>query len=671
VPRSIIKDIRILSTVIILLSAFLIGGTSIFIDYTRLTEESRLIQNRLLSERKAQLEERVHRAAEYIQYFQGSAENHLKTTIKARTLEACEIAAGLVNRYRGKLEPEALRHIVRDSLRNIRYNDGRGYFFAININGIEELFADKPHLEGKDLTGTQDSNGQFVVQDMLEIASESGEGFYQYTWTKPGNDRNDNIKIAFVKHLPELNWVIGTGEYLEDVEQDMQQEVLNSLDAVYTDPDGENYLFISTWDGMVLSGPATGKNMLEIQDANGLYIVKELIKTAKSGGGFVEYVMPKLEDKRPAPKLSYVAGIPDWRWYIGSGEYIDNIEKSIIELREGFYKELKLHIFYILTITMVALLLNLIITNIFAAKLKKQIQRFMDFFQHAADNPLTINTTTLPHEEFRTIGSAANTMLETRNKAKEELAKHQDQLEQLVEERTSELKKAHADLIQSERLATLGRLTATVSHELRNPLGTIQSAMDTIDQGVELNEPQLVGRAVDLAAKNIKRCVNIIDDLNDYTRVKKLNLSETNIDEWLGTVCDEQILPEEINCERDLNSQATALIDQDKLQQAIINLITNAVHALMDEQSTGKQLLVATRLLDGHYEIIVSDDGVGMPDETRQKIFEPLYSTKGFGVGLGMVITKSIIDQHHGEITIESTEGKGATVTLKLPLQPS
>ena len=112
-------------------------------------------------------------------------------------------------------------------------------------------------------------------------------------------------------------------------------------------------------------------------------------------------------------------------------------------------------------------------------------------------------------------------------------------------------------------------------------------------------------------------------------------------------------------------------IDRDKLQQAVVNLITNAVHALVDERSTGKQILVSTHDLKDHFEIRISDNGVGMSDETRQQIFEPLYSTKEFGVGLGMVITKSIIEQHRGVIFIESEEGRGTTVVFRLPSQPS
>ncbi|PLY02211.1 MAG: hypothetical protein C0624_09125 [Desulfuromonas sp.] len=423
--RSITRDIRIISSITILSSALLLGGTWALSDYVKLRKSSQAMHDRLLSEHKTELAERVERAVEYINFFQGKAELRLKETIKARTYEACSIAKNLITQYRGRLKPEALQGLIRESLRPIRYNSGRGYFFAVNSDGTEELFADKPDLEGKNLTSRQDSTGQFVVKDMLELARTSGEDFYTYTWTKPGNTRTDNVKIAFVKYLPELDWIIGTGDYLEDVQKDIQQEVLNSLEAVYRDAEGRSYLFAATWDGLSLTHPAKGKNMLEVQDANGLFIVKELIKLAQKGGGFLEYVMPKLASERPSPKLSYVAGIPEWRWYIGTGEYIDSIDTALNVLRDNFYTELYAHFKNITLVTLAVLLLNLLIIRAFASKLQLQTRRFVEFFHQAAETPISIDTGSLYHRDFRSIGSAANSMLQERNDALKEL-KHSE-----------------------------------------------------------------------------------------------------------------------------------------------------------------------------------------------------------------------------------------------------
>jgi PAS domain S-box-containing protein len=255
-----------------------------------------------------------------------------------------------------------------------------------------------------------------------------------------------------------------------------------------------------------------------------------------------------------------------------------------------------------------------------------------------------------------------------RKLAEEEIYKHREHLEILVEERTLKLNEAQAELIQGERLATLGKLTATVSHELRNPLGTIQTSLFSIEDSLERNDPSRVSRSLELAERSIGRCVTIIEELNSYARVKGLDVSETTVDDWLMAVFKEQSVPEEISCELDLSSGVRASFDHEKLRQVVVNLIANAVHALQDKQSKGKHLSVSTHFLDDKYELRFTDNGIGMTSDIKEKVFEPLFSTKGFGVGLGMVIVKNIVDQHHGEINIESKEGEGTTVTLRLPI---
>lgn len=415
--RTIAKDFHFLSASAILFVALSFGVLWALVDYASLWQESQATREHLLADSKFKLQQKVEEAVAITKFYQDQAEDHLKQDIRLRANEACEIATKLVAKFQDKFDRDVIQTMVRESLRPIRYNNGRGYFFAVNMDGTQELFADKPEFEGKNFNEIQDSNGQYVVRDMLALAKDAGEGFYKYTWSKPGSERRDHLKIAFVKYVPELDWIIGTGEYMADVEQDLQQEIIRSLEAIHRGPEGQQNLFVVTWDGLVLTGPGQGKVMLEIQDANGLYVVKELIRRAKAGGGFVEYVMPKFKGHRPDPKLSYVAGIPEWRWYIGTGEYIDNIEAAIAEMGEAYRQNLKIHLAYILGITLAVLCLNLLFANLFTGKLKQQTARFVDFFRQAADSPVTIDESLLSHQEFRAIGVAANTMLADRNRA--------------------------------------------------------------------------------------------------------------------------------------------------------------------------------------------------------------------------------------------------------------
>lgn len=258
--------------------------------------------------------------------------------------------------------------------------------------------------------------------------------------------------------------------------------------------------------------------------------------------------------------------------------------------------------------------------------------------------------------------------------AEVELYKHQYQLEELVEDRTKELRAAQEELVRKERLATLGQLTATVSHELRNPLGAMKPSLYIIEKKIDKNDER-VQKAIERIDRNIDRCDNIIDELLDFTRIIRLVRQSIRIDEWLESVVDEQDIPKDIRVEKDLSLKDVELVvDSDRLRRAVINVVENACHAMENEnhQIIDKKnacLRIKTVSNDERIEIVISDSGSGMPQDILGRIFEPLFSTRGFGVGLGMPTVKQIMEQHGGGIDIDSEEGKGTTVTLWLPVR--
>ncbi len=253
-----------------------------------------------------------------------------------------------------------------------------------------------------------------------------------------------------------------------------------------------------------------------------------------------------------------------------------------------------------------------------------------------------------------------------------ELTNHREKLEKMVEERTQKLHDAQEELVRKERLATLGQLTATVSHELRNPLGAMRPSLYVIEKKSNKDDERMQN-AIRRVDRNIDRCDHIIDELLDFTRITELNLKNTNIDQWLDLVIDEQIITEGIHVEKDLGLKGLELnIDHSLLRRAIINVIENACHAMMDNNQKlvthkNSHLTIKTITNNKHVEIIISDTGTGIPEEILSKMFEPLFSTKGFGIGLGMPTVKQIVEQHSGGVTVKSEEGKGTSVTLWLP----
>jgi signal transduction histidine kinase/DNA-binding LacI/PurR family transcriptional regulator len=264
-----------------------------------------------------------------------------------------------------------------------------------------------------------------------------------------------------------------------------------------------------------------------------------------------------------------------------------------------------------------------------------------------------------------------------RRRAEEELQRYREHLEDLVEERTRELEKAQADLMRQERLSALGQLTATVAHEIRNPLGTVRTSVFSIGDAIERDEMHRVERALQLAERNIVRCDAIISELLDYTRDRVLQRSPTAIDVWLDRVLnealDQRIIPESIVCIRELNANADGtlevLIDSEHLRRAIVNVVNNAVDAMREVglAEREKRLTVSTQVTGGRLEIRISDTGCGIPDEVKTKLFEPLFSTKSFGIGLGLPIVKGIMEQHGGGVEISSQVDAGTTIVLWLP----
>jgi signal transduction histidine kinase len=248
-----------------------------------------------------------------------------------------------------------------------------------------------------------------------------------------------------------------------------------------------------------------------------------------------------------------------------------------------------------------------------------------------------------------------------------------ENLERRVADRTTELRAAQAELLRKERLATLGQLTATVSHELRNPMGVIRTSAYIVRRSLA-GESGRVQRAMERIERNVIRCDRIIDELLDFARIKELVREPTAIDAWLDQTLGEQVLPPEIVLRRDFNlSNAIIPIDHDRFRRAVINVFDNACQAMAGEgvenaAAIGDGIItVRSQEREGRAELVFQDTGPGIPPEIREKIFEPLYSTKGFGVGLGLPTVQQIMEQHDGGVEIENVDGGGTQVTLWLP----
>ena len=247
----------------------------------------------------------------------------------------------------------------------------------------------------------------------------------------------------------------------------------------------------------------------------------------------------------------------------------------------------------------------------------------------------------------------------------------------------AQLQQVQDEIVRKGKLAQLGQLTATVAHEIRNPLGAIKTAVylierKTKDKGLGVEGP------MQRVNNGIKRCDSIITELLDFTRTKALALSAQPTDAWVASIIEEERrnIPAQVVLISELDAGAVPLqFDESRMRRVLVNLLSNASEAMVGKAHHGgggdlgdgataePRIIVGTRIVEGNVEISVADNGPGISPENIARIREPLFTTKSFGVGLGIPAVENILDVHGGGLRIDSTLGAGTTMTAWFPVK--
>ena len=332
--RRLVSTVSIRILVVAVLAISVVGGVSLYRDYLTLQIALQRDLAEVEAETRQILENRVLQAKSYVDYAHSRFDETLRVQLKEQVYHAHRVAEHLARRFGPSFDREALADIVRETLRPLRWRQGRAYFFAIDLDGINQLHPPDPSIEGSDILADPSAPGYGAAAAVVQLAKQQGEGVLEWEWPNPSANGEIQMKRGFVKLFDPLGWVIGTGEYLPDFEADLKNDVLARLNAITYEDGG--YIFVGQWDGLSLSRKpdVQGQNMWDLEDVNGIKIVQALIAKAKTGGGLIEYVMPDFGDVAPHRKISYVAGIPEWGWYLGTGTSLKEIEAAIAKRRE-------------------------------------------------------------------------------------------------------------------------------------------------------------------------------------------------------------------------------------------------------------------------------------------------------------------------------------------------
>ena len=259
----------------------------------------------------------------------------------------------------------------------------------------------------------------------------------------------------------------------------------------------------------------------------------------------------------------------------------------------------------------------------------------------------------------------------------EELTEAHDQLQATnidLSRNIEALQQAQQEIVEKGKLAQLGQLTATVAHEIRNPLGSVRTAAYLLQRKIDA-EQLGVAKQFKRIETGVKRCDTIITELLDFARRDRLKLAAVEIDNWVRTIVasERENVPKNVAMQEGYGLEGMEVqIDADQLQRVLVNLISNASEAMVGRDGSepsvdNPTIRVSTAIVDGNVEIAVKDNGPGIKPEHLEKIREPLFTTKSFGIGLGIPAVVKILQFHGGGLRIETEVGHGTTMTAWFP----
>jgi signal transduction histidine kinase len=244
-----------------------------------------------------------------------------------------------------------------------------------------------------------------------------------------------------------------------------------------------------------------------------------------------------------------------------------------------------------------------------------------------------------------------------------DLAREFNSMGRAIEEREREL-------VRSERLAAVGKMAAMITHEVRNPLSSIglntELLEDELADNDELGEAKQLCRSIH---REVDRLTQITEEYLAFSRLPKPKIAREAVNTLVRALADfvrEDLAAKKVELVVDLSgSDPHALIDAAQVRQCLINLVRNASEAVV--VNGGGKVVLRTRKLDQRVVIAVEDDGVGVPSEVLPRLFDPFFSTKDNGSGLGLALTQQIVKDHGGDVSVDSVVGKGTTFTVSVP----
>jgi two-component system NtrC family sensor kinase len=539
----------------------------------------------------------------------------------------------------GEIDLASAQQTARSAMKRVQVGE-TGYIYAMTSKGELTVHIAR---EGENVYNEMDEDGRHFISAMCKAATKAAPNQLLkiiYPWRNSElGDSAPRQKMVVYRYYKPWDWIVAAGGYLDETYENPEAELKAFAELkkrIKEKRVGQTgYIYCMDRKGTLMIHPESeGENIYASKDSDGTPFIEQMCKQRE---GWIRYPWQNPGEPQPRRKIVRYLYYQPWDWIVAVGSYEDE-----------FYRETNLIKGRILSslgvISVIVGSLSIVMVFFAAKVLSDPIRHMTEVIRDIKRGQFNRKMELTSRDELGELAITFNRMTNNLQRNRE----------------------LEANLAQQGKMASLGILSSGVAHEINNPLGVILGYAGYIENKLDPEDPNY--HFIHEIKRESKRCKKIVQDLLNYSRTPKPVFAETDLNRLLDQIVSFAANHTDLHGVKIVkkfdNDLPLLWLDGDQIRQVAINLILNAGAAM----SEGGQLTVSTRREEDDVVMSFADTGSGISEDDLERIFEPFFTTKDRGTGLGLPITKQIIEQHHGSIRMSSRLKQGTTVIIHLPL---
>lgn len=602
--KRLLLSIKIIPMVILGVVAILGILIVLYINKINFDDEINKVTTEYLTNEKQLIYKEVIKIRDQIIEEKQLTETKLQESLKNYLYTAYSVVDNIYKQNKHKSKKEIIK-MITDALRDVRFNDNRGYFFMYEMDGTVLLLPTNEEFEGENLLDFQDAKGTLSVRNMRDLIVKNKESFFTWWWYKPNEEESQSKKIGFGRHFEPLDLFIGTGEYVEDFEESIKRSITKRLSQYRY---GKNYyIFIYDKDGKLIAHKnkeSIGTTSFVFEGIKNKTLKKVSYDFTEELGGFYQYTFSKYNTtiKDKANKISYILPFEDWDWHIASGFYTDDLNTIINTTKKE------------LTIKNDEKIRNIIIAFMFLMVIVILLSLLLSY------------------------------VIKERFESYKEKMKEKDQM-----------------LFQQSKMAAMGEMIENIAHQWRQPLSIISTTSSglKVQQEYDMMNDKILADGLSNISESVTYLSNTIDDFRNFYKEDKVNKSFNLADTIHKAINLLHSRFRKKNIEVIIEDSDIEIFGlQNELIQVFMNILNNARDVLESLESEKKYIFIEIVQDDTEISISFYDNGNGINQGDISRLFDYKFTTKENqkGTGIGLYMSKLIVEKAGGTIRAQNKE---------------